>query len=340
MRILSLVTLFFVYVFGLKAQVELPPAISQYMFNPLSTNPGYAGFYDMTIASNLFRSNIASNQNNITNTFNIHSSLPLDKMGAGLNVTYDRVGITTSLNIDFSLSYKLTFGDNKLSFGAQGSFFHAKSDFSELQFAGERDGDFSFRDQFIPENAESGLNRPNFGLGLMYSGRKFFGGFSVPRIIALNQNFDLDIVDEEGNQQSFNSRYSPYYMLTGGFVINVRNSLNIKPSFMTRYVRGRGLAVDLNTSVLIKQVLWTGISLRNSLQNPEGKGLDIGKAFNTLALMGQVQATEKIKVGMSYDLPLRSDIYAGLNGFNHPFEIVLNYNIAIFEEQGVHTFLY
>jgi len=338
-RGLRLTILVLIINFGLNAQVELPPSISQYMFNPLSTNPGYAGFYDMTIASNLFRTGISSGQKNITNTFNLHSSLPVDNLGAGINVNYNRVGITTALNIDLSLSYKLTFGDNKLSFGVQGSLFHAKSNFSRLDFIGERDGDFTYRDQFIPVNDDEGLTKPNFGAGVMYSGRKFFGGFSVPRIIALSQTFNISTAAEDGSED-FESTYKPYFILTGGFVISPKHSLDIKPSFLTRYVEGRGLAIDLNTSILFNKVLWGGISLRNSLQNPEGKGLDITKAFNSIALMGQVQATEKIKVGLSYDLPLRSDIYRGLNGFSHPLEVVLNYNIASFEEQGVHTFLY
>ena len=334
MRELRLTILVLIISFGLNAQVELPPSISQYMLNPLSTNPGYAGFYDMTTVSNLFRTGISSGQKNITNTFNLHSSLPVDNLGAGINVNYNKVGITTALNIDLSLSYKLTFGDNKLSFGVQGSLFNAKSNFSRLEFiSDEHEG------LFTPENANEGLTRPNFGAGVIYSGRKFFGGFSVPRIIALNQTFNISTAGEDGSED-FESTYKPYFILTGGFVISPKHSIDIKPSFMTRYVEGRGLAIDLNTSILFKKVLWGGISLRNSLQNPEGKGLDITRAFNSIALIGQVQATEKIKVGLSYDLPLRSDIYRGLNGFRHPLEVVLNYNIATFEEQGIHTFLY
>ena len=96
-------------------QAQLPPAISQYMFNPMSSNPAYAGFYDMASISNLFRGQINSGYNMYTNTLNVHSSLPIDKMGAGLNIGYDQTGITSAINIDLALSYKLTFGANKLS---------------------------------------------------------------------------------------------------------------------------------------------------------------------------------------------------------------------------------
>lgn len=316
-------------------QLHLPPSISQYMFNPMSSNPGYAGFYDMTIGSNLFRSQANNTEANFSNTLNVHTSLPLDNLGAGININYDRLGISTSLNIDLALSYKINFGDNKLSFGAQGTFFNAKNNFDRLKFGSE-----THRDQFTPEGPNS-FNKPNFGLGVMYSGRKFFGGISAPRLLTISQEVsNVYTVDNNTVESTRTSRFSPYYTVSAGTIIGAKDLLEMKPSFMLKYIESTGMLLDINYSVLFKQSIWAGVSVRNAIQAPEESGSRLLEKINSIGLMAQVQATDKIKAGFSYELPVNKELIRASNGYRNPFELMISYNIAVFEEQGVHTFLY
>ena len=337
-RLIILLSVFNCFIFKSLGQSQLPPAISQYMFNPMSSNPAYAGFYDMATGSNLFRGQIGgvNDFKLFTNTLNFHSSLPIDKMGAGVNITYDQAGITRVVNMDFALSYKLSFGPNKLSFGAQGTIFSGKNDFDLLQYKGG-DDDQTYRDLFIPTD-QSAITKPNFGLGVIYSGRKFFGGVSIPRLFSIVEENQFVLSDT--NTENYNTRYQPYYTASFGKIIHLKDRFELKPSFMTKYVSQIGLLLDLNFSMLYNQTIWTGISIRNSIQNPEQDSKRVFSAFNTLGLMAQAQVSDKLKVGFSYDILLNLQTIKSQYGIKAPFEIMASYNLAIFEEQGVHTFLF
>ncbi len=337
-RLILLISIFSSLFFKGHGQAQLPPAISQYMFNPMSCNPAYAGFYDMAIGSNLFKSQI-SGFNMFTNALNFHTSLPVDKMGAGINLTYDQVGITQAINVDFVFSYKLVFGANKLSFGAQGSVFNGKNNFDLLKYDvdGISTNDDIYKYEFIPES-QSSITKPNFGLGFLYSGRKFFGGISVPRLFSMVDN--AQFVNNQSSSSNYSTRYQPYFTASFGKIIHIKNRYELKPSFMTKYITEVGLLADLNASLLFKKVLWAGISIRNSIQNPEENSGQIFSAFNSIGLMAQLQASSKLKVGFSYDFLLSNQTLRSQRGYGAPFEIMAAYNFAIFEEQGVHTFLY
>ena len=123
-------------------------------------------------------------------------------------------------------------------------------------------------------------------------------------------------------------------------MFSVRDVLELKPSFMFHLIGEQGMVLDINTSLLINKSIWAGVSLRNSVLYTEGEG---GKLLSTptfLVFMGQLQVNEKLKVGASYDLAIQNqDLFVALAA-RFPFEIMLSYNLAVFEEQGVHTFLY
>ena len=317
------------------SQVELPPALSQYMFNPMSSNPGYAGFYDMMTISNLFRTQIAGGFQSRTNTLNMNTSLPVDRMGAGINLNYDQIGITKSINLDLALTYKLTFGANKLSVGVQGSLYRLENAYNLLEYGGSN----SFEDEFTPDNNEP-LNSPNFGVGLIYKGRKFFGGISMPRIMTTTQDLTSSyLVDGEDVTSTRVARYSPYLTASLGTIIHVSDLLEVKPSFMYKTVDGLGSLLDVNTSVLFNKVLWAGVSLRNSYQSPDETSVSSINLLTSVNLMAQYQINEKFKVGFSYELPVNTKTGTAL-ALRSPFEILASYNLAVFEEQGVHTFLY
>lgn len=337
-KLLYAVFLFFLGFGSMNAQLQRPPALSQYMFNPMSSNPGYAGFHDMLIVSNLFRSQLTSGFRNYTNTFNVHSSLPIDHLGAGLNVTFDQVGITSSIGLDLAFSYQFIFGANQLSFGLQGSFFHASSDFSKLEYSGGSDG--AYAQEFIPTSGGT-INKPNFGTGVMYRGRKFFGGVSVPRILAMNQAQESVFQSGDSTLSAVrNARFNSYFTASFGTILQASNRVELKPSFMFKYVRETGMLLDLNFSALFNQVIWGGISFRNAVQNPQNGSQSLWANLNSIALMGQLQVNEKLKVGFSYDIPVNREVFLGLQGYKYPFELMVNYNLAVFEVQGVHTFLF
>lgn len=319
------------------SQLELPPAITQYMFNPMSSNPAFAGFYDMMTVSNLFRTQPGSGFRSRTNTFNIHTSLPVDRMGAGLNINYDQIGITNSINIDLAFTYKLKFGPNKISVGVQGSLYRLENAYDLLDY-----GSASFKDEFIPDN-NAPINSPNFGTGIIYKGRKFFGSFSVPRILTTTANLTSEFSTPDENtivSSTRTARYKPYVTASFGTIIRANELLEVKPSFMVKHVQELGVLVDINTSVLVNKTIWLGTSLRNSYQRPDETSLSEVNLLSSINIMSQLQVNEKLKLGASYEFLLNTKTGGALLVGRAPIEIMASYNLAVFEEQGVHTFLY
>ena len=115
----------------------------------------------------------------------------------------------------------------------------------------------------------------------------------------------------------------------------------MKPSFMLKYIQQTGMLLDINYSILYKQTLWVGLSLRNALQKPENTNLDILKRINSVAILGQLQLNDKFKAGVSYLIPMNPELFRSSKyGIENPFELMISYNISVFEEQSIHTFLY
>ena len=316
MKYYSLIFSFiFVFTFNTKAQQE--PVYSQYMFNPTIINPAYCGIYDMVSATTLYRRQYLGLSSGEPNTFafNAHTSLPINKMGAGITFVKDEIGINKTNKLEVIYSYRLDLGNNKLSFGMTAGFNQFISDPNGKLEANKIDDPF-----YISSRVSS--TKPAFGIGAMYLSEKYFVGISVPSL-------KTQTIDEGENAYKSVKRH---YFATAGYVIESSSSLKIKPSFLIRYVEGTPVSFDLNASVLLYQNLWTGLSFRK---------------LNTLALMGQLQITDAVKVGASLDFALGNNAIKEVAAFEQvgftgvsAFELMANFNFGLFDSQAVQTTVY
>ena len=79
------------------------------MFTPMVLNPAYAGFHDMVSATGSYREQWRKMEGGPQTTlFNIHSSLPMDKMGAGLTIVRDAFGIAGNTSFAVVKSSRIT----------------------------------------------------------------------------------------------------------------------------------------------------------------------------------------------------------------------------------------
>lgn len=301
--------------FNASAQQE--PLYSQYMFNPTIINPAYCGIYDMVSATAFYRRQYVGLQDGEPTTFafNAHSTLPLDKMGAGITFLRDQIGINKTNKLELIYSYRLDIGDNKLSIGMNTGF---------NQFITDPNGKIEANNTEDPYYIQSRVSsiKPAFGIGIMYLADKYFVGASMPSM------FNRTISEGDNSFKTVNR----HLFITGGIVIEASSSLKIKPSFLIRQVSGSPLSLDLNASVLLYQNLWAGLSFRK---------------LNTLALMGQLQITDALKAGLSMDFPIfdspinevTSFKKLGVTGLS-AIELMLNINFAYFDSQAVQTTVY
>ena len=301
--------------FNASAQQE--PLYSQYMFNPTIINPAYCGIYDMVSATAFYREQFLGIKGGEPKTFafNAHSSLPLDKMGAGITFLKDEIGINKTNKFELIYSYRLDIGDNKLSIGMNTGF---------NQFITDPNGKIEANkteDEYYIASRVSAI-KPAFGIGLMYLADKYFVGASIPSM------FNRTISEGDNSFKTVNR----HIFVTAGYVIEPNASLKIKPSFLIRHVDGSPISIDLNASVLLYQNLWTGLSFRK---------------FNTVALMAQLQITDALKAGLSMDFPIGNNTVNKVAGFDKlgftglsAIELMTNFNFGLLDSQAVQTTVY
>jgi type IX secretion system PorP/SprF family membrane protein len=159
---------------GLKAQQDA--MFTHYMYNTLWLNPAYAGSRDALTLTGIHRSqwvNFDGAPN--SQSFTMHAPLMNGKMGAGLSVLNDAIGVTKSTLVALDLAYRVKLTEkSKLAFGLKGLANFYRNNLSELKLDQQTDVAFA-------QNTNRIL--PNAGAGVYYSHERFYLGLSTPRLL-------------------------------------------------------------------------------------------------------------------------------------------------------------
>ena len=255
------------------------------MFNGLAINPAYAGSHESVSISALAREQWTGLEGApSTQTFGIHTPFVTQRIGLGLLLVHDKIGVTEQTGTYLSYSYKIPFTDgSNLAFGIQAGITSFDAKFSQVSSS-----DPTFANGDIKEI------HPSFGFGMYYSNKKMYAGFSIPQ---LNETvFDKTLVDSD-------SRMVRHYFATFGYVFTLNQSLKLKPNFLLKMVKGAPVEMDINANLLINEVIWVGLSYRS---------------FDSIDALFQIQLTNKLQLGYSYDLGTRSEIRR-INSGSHEF---------------------
>lgn len=282
---------------------------SQYMFNMLLVNPAYAG-YKEDINVNLLGRNqwIGIKGAPITQAVIADGAFFHNQnVGLGLSVMNDKVGIQGQTAIMANYAYRLPLNDEaRLSFGVGLGAIQFSLNGNQAVIGDQTDQAFIGSQNYLSPDAK---------LGLYYNNDKFYIGASANNLLttALSRN---------KSQSRFIALPPIHIFLTAGALLNVNNSVKMKPSVMLRDdPKGMG-NIDLNTSFLFNDVVWLGASYR--------MGVDMWKNTNNLnatfqqnSLVGLVEVfvAKKFRIGYAYDYSLSS-----LNGYTSgSHEISLGY---------------
>ena len=139
---------------------------SQYMFNMLYYNPGYAGVEGLTTFKVFHRTQWAGYQPSFAadgsgglNTQVISLNTPLLRLrsGLGVHVVNDKLGPLTNLEAQVSYAYHLGIGDSKLSLGIGAGVFSQTIDFGKYR-------PVDLDDKLIQEGKDSQV-RPDLSIG-------------------------------------------------------------------------------------------------------------------------------------------------------------------------------
>ncbi len=269
---------------------------TQYMFNGLAINPAYAGSHESMSITTLVRQQwVGQDGAPNTQTLAVHSPTRNQKVGLGFLLHHDHIGPTHQYNINAVYAYRIPVGQGKLSMGLQAGLVNHSSRYASL-YLGPNMQDPAFAQDISIIN-------PNFGAGIYYFSEKFYAGFASPQLL--------------NNRIGETSRLSRHYFINSGYVFDLNSVLKLKPNLLLKMVEGAPLALDLNTNLLIHEVLWVGASYRS---------------FESLSTLLELQMTDQFRVGYSYDFPTASDI-GRLRTGSH--ELMLNYNFTFYKSTFV-----
>ncbi len=273
------------------------PMYTQYFFNPLTVNSGYAGTRDALNATLLVREQwVGIEGAPQTQTLSIHSPLRNDALALGGTIIRDKVGPTSSIGVFGDFSYRINVSDNsRLAFGLKGGINFLSADLLEL--ANTEIGDISFGQNL------SGKPLPNFGASVYLWGEKYFLGASAPKLVENK----LEAETTTMIQQFYNSEKTHFFIM-GGYVFELSPALKLKPTFMTKIVPEAPISLDLTANFLLDDKLWLGGAYR------------FGDSFGLLA---SYQLNDQLRLGYAFDYTL-TDLQQFTPGNSH--EIMISYD--------------
>ncbi len=279
---------------------------SQYMFNMMSINPGYAGSSEVLSTSLLFRKQwVGIKGAPLTQTLTVDAPYKAEKVGLGLQIYNDKAGLYSNTGIYATYAYKVKLTEETtLSMGITGggTFFGVNLSDAKIQ---------TKEDVAFMQNRNGFL--PNLGAGLYISNEKGYIGFSSPMI--LNNKYRSRV---DTNKFSGQSRH---YYLALGYVFTLSESLKLKPSLLVKGTSAAPITIDANLNLWINDILSIGASWRTS--NSAFKESLYGNQFgDAVVAMLELQCNDQIRVGYAYDYMI--------NGLKHyqsgSHEIMLRYD--------------
>jgi len=270
-------TIIAVLLLAFQMQAQQDPQYTQYMYNMNIMNPAYAGSRENLSFGLLYRNQWSGIEGGPeTGTFFGHSPLG-NNLGVGLSLISDHIGPVNETNLYADVSYTLEFeGEHRLAFGVKaGATFHDIG-LTDLDVF---DPDDPFFNQNITETT------PNIGAGLFYYTNQYYVGLSVPNL--------LESVHLDGNGNKIGSE-SLHYFLTGGYVFELSENTELKPSFLLKSAFSAPTSFDLNVNARFYKKFEIGASYR------------LDDSFSGLV---NFAITPDVRIGYAYDA-VTSDIKA------------------------------
>ena len=120
------------------------PQFTQYMYNTINVNPAYAGSRGVMSVFGMYRAQwVGLEGAPNTAAASIHSPIENSRVGLGLTVSNDQIGISERNTVSTDFSYTInTSVDYKLSFGIKGSASLLNVDYTKLNKYDKNDPKF------------------------------------------------------------------------------------------------------------------------------------------------------------------------------------------------------
>lgn len=271
---------------------------SQYMFNGLLINPAYAGSKGMLQATALYRSQWTGFPGAPrTATVSLHSTTRNLRNNYGLTFLHDRIGANQRSGFQAAYAYRLDLGAATLAFGLQGGMTVFATDHRLVATTDDGDPLFGNNVSFLI---------PNAGAGIYLQHERFYLGASMPELLRYKSNLYDRVL---GDQNLFR-----HYYLTAGCLFPLGRDVKLKPSVLVKHLPGVPFQFDLNTNVILKDLLFLGVSYRTEdaaigmiewQLNPQ---LRLGYAYGTTVggLQSYNRGTHEFMIGYRFGYQVKT----------------------------------
>ena len=278
---------------------------TQFMYNKLGLNPAFAGNHEEVALSAIYRNQWMGFEGApITQTASVNIPLARQRVGLGLNLTRNTIGISEKQTIDGMYAYRLHFANGgALSFGLQGSLRRYEIDYSDprLNSIVDKSQDPAIVVQKFNENVV------NFGAGIYFNTSHFYLGVSAPRLIEEDINFASEI--------GFSKEKRHFNIMTG-VALDLSNDWVMTPQFMVRYLESTPVDFDANLSLTYRSLITFGTTYRH--------GGDSNSFAESIDFLFGVHVTPSLLIAAAYDYTLTEL----RNHSSGSIEFAIHYNIG------------
>lgn len=272
------------------------PYYTNFMFNKLPYNPGYAGAKDAICGTLLLHQQwqgyIADGAPS-TQFLNVHAPVAR-KHGIGIGFVNDVSGYEKTLTTHLYYNYKIDIGTSgKLAVGPSIGFVQKNLDGSKLtpELAS---------DPNVPVANVSAL-QPDFGFGLYYNNTQWYNVFAGVSANNINEA-TMSYATRGGNVEY---KLARHYYAMAGITYDINSTLSLTPSILYKTDLNKG-QVDVNADLLFNNKIRGGLTYRSA---------------DAVSVLAGYKISDNFHIGYSYDITT-TKLNTVSNGTH---EIVINY---------------
>ncbi len=252
---------------------QLTPVTNQYILNPLTINPSYAGSRGGLSVAAFYRQQWVG-LNGAPRTMSLEVDAPVlsSKLGLGLVIVNDQIGVTKQTEVMTSYAYRINVGGGLLALGLGAGLVATNTAWSDLIVLDPGDEYYLIDSRVFVV--------PDFSFGVYYSKQNYFVGFSIPRLLGYKFDFDKNKYSLKVEPGQYN------YVLNTGYMFSLGQKTKLMPSALVSYSVGDRLLYDVSAHFILNDRLWLGATYRST---------------SAVTALAQFAINNQFKVAYSYD---------------------------------------